>query len=66
VYIDTTNYPKTLASASMEVSVAQPQIGSPAPDFSVPSTAPSGTTSLAELRGKKVVLAFYIYDFTGG
>jgi len=49
-----------------EVDVSRPQIGSPAPDFSLPSTAPSGSTSLAELRGKKVILAFYVYDFTGG
>jgi peroxiredoxin len=50
----------------MEVSVSQAQVGAPAPEFSLPSTAPSGTTSLAELRGRKVVLAFYVYDFTGG
>lgn len=41
-------------------------VGQPAPDFDLESTAPSGRTSLASLRGHKVVLFFYVFDFTGG
>jgi len=42
---------------------AAPRVGDPAPDFSLPGT--SGTTySLAEQRGKPVVLAFYPGDDT--
>lgn len=36
--------------------------GQPAPDFALPSTGGS-TVTLAELRGKDVVLAFYCYDW---
>ena len=42
------------------------EIGQIAPDFTLPaSTGPSPLT-LSQLRGKIVVLAFYILDFTGG
>ena len=40
-------------------------VGDPAPDFTLPSTQ-HGDVSLANFRGKKVVLAFYPRDFTGG
>jgi peroxiredoxin len=38
------------------------EVGSPAPDFSGTST--QGTIRLSDLRGQKVVLAFYFADFT--
>lgn len=41
-----------------------PAVGSPAPDFTLPST--SGTdVSLSSLRGTKVLLAFFPLAFTG-
>lgn len=40
-------------------------VGSAAPDFLLPS-AKHGDVSLSGLRGKKVLLAFYPRDFTGG
>lgn len=39
-------------------------VGLPAPDFTLP--ADSGTVSLAQLRGKNVVLYFYPKDDTSG
>jgi peroxiredoxin len=42
------------------------QVGDPAPDFSLPVSMDK-KVSLSEFRGKKkVVLAFYPLDFTGG
>ena len=40
-----------------------PVIGSPAPDFTLPSTSGSDVT-LSRLRGKKVLLAFFPLAFT--
>ena len=40
------------------------RFGSPAPEFSLPSTA-GGTVTLGELKGRDVVLMFYCYDFGG-
>jgi len=48
-----------------ETEQAQPQVGSPAPDFSLPS-AEGGTVSLKDFKGKWVVLYFYPKDFTSG
>ncbi len=42
-----------------------PQVGQPAPEFTLPSTA-DGDLSLASLRGKKVAILFYVFDFTPG
>jgi peroxiredoxin len=43
-----------------------PQVGETAPDFTLPSTAERPIT-LSEYRGdKRVVLAFYVLDWTGG
>jgi len=44
--------------------MASVSVGDPAPDFTLPST--DGTTSLAEHRGKWVVLYFYPADDTPG
>ena len=44
-----------------------PDVGSPAPDFTLPGTSPStGDTefTLSEQRGRPVVLAFYPGDET--
>jgi peroxiredoxin len=38
------------------------RFGQPAPGFSLPSTR-GGDVSLADCRGKDVVLAFYCYDW---
>jgi len=42
-----------------------PQVGQPAPDFTLPS-AEGGAVSLKEYKGKWVVLYFYPKDFTSG
>ena len=41
-----------------------PAVGSPAPDFTLPSTSGSDVT-LSSLRGKNVLLAFFPLAFTG-
>jgi len=43
--------------------VALPAVGSPAPDFTLPSTAGQSVT-LSALRGKNVLLAFFPLAFT--
>lgn len=43
--------------------MALPAIGSPAPDFSLPSTA-GGEVALSSFRGKKVLIAFFPLAFT--
>ena len=42
-----------------------PQVGQPAPDFTLPS-AEGGLVSLKDYKGKWVVLYFYPKDFTSG
>ena len=48
--------------------MAGPNVGDPAPDFTVPGV--SGDVrreyTLSEFRGEKVVIAFYPGDFTPG
>jgi len=39
-------------------------VGQPAPDFSLAASVGQSPLSLADLRGKVVVLAFYVLDFT--
>ena len=39
-------------------------VGQPAPGFSLPASTGKSPLSLADLRGKIVVLAFYVLDFT--
>jgi thioredoxin-dependent peroxiredoxin len=43
----------------------QPQVGQPAPSFTLPS-AEGGSVSLKDYKGKWVVLYFYPKDFTSG
>jgi peroxiredoxin len=43
---------------------SRPAVGTPAPDFTLPSTAGSDLT-LSSLRGKNVLLAFFPLAFTG-
>jgi len=45
--------------------LSQPSVGDPAPAFSLESTD-GEVVSLADLKGKKVVLAFFPKAFTGG
>jgi len=45
--------------------MAQPETGSKAPDFSLP-TGDGGTVSLKGLKGKTVILYFYPKDLTSG
>jgi peroxiredoxin len=39
-------------------------VGQVAPDFSLPASVGLSPLSLSSLRGKIVVLAFYVLDFT--
>ena len=41
------------------------EIGQAAPDFTLPDQS-GNQVSLNGLRGKNVVLSFYVFDFTGG
>ncbi len=42
-----------------------PNVGAGAPDFSLPAHTDEDVR-LADLRGKKVVLLFYVFDFSPG
>ncbi|MFH7242406.1 MAG: peroxiredoxin [Spirulina sp.] len=44
----------------------QPPLGSPAPDFTLPTNSGDGDISLADFRNQWVVLYFYPRDFTSG
>jgi thioredoxin-dependent peroxiredoxin len=44
----------------------QPAIGSPAPEFRLPTNSGSGEIALSDYRGQWVVLYFYPKDFTSG
>ncbi len=39
-------------------------VGQAAPDFSLPASVGQSPLSLSSLRGKTIVLAFYVLDFT--
>lgn len=52
-----------MASTTLRAESGVPAVGSPAPDFTLPSTAGSGVT-LSSLRGKNVLLAFFPLAFT--
>lgn len=53
----------SVASAAVATGHALPAIGSPAPDFTLPSTADVDVT-LSALRGRYVLLAFFPLAFT--
>lgn len=40
------------------------EAGEVAPDFELPASLGKTPLTLRELRGQKVLLAFYLYDFT--
>lgn len=44
---------------------AEPEVGSVAPDFTLPAHTDTEVT-LSSLRGKKVALLFYVFDFSPG
>ena len=50
---------------SVEAAETQPDVGKPAPDFSL-TTGDGSQVSLKDYRGKWVVLYFYPKDFTSG
>lgn len=55
-----------LAALVVSLSVqAAPDVGDPAPDFTLPGSD-GKQYSLSELRGKHVVIAFFPKAFTGG
>ncbi len=58
----------TVNSSALALGGKQPEVGQPAPDFTLPSFASGGTKtiSLKDYRGKWVVLYFYPKDFTSG
>ena len=43
----------------------EPAVGAPAPDVTLPAHT-DREVHLADLRGKKVVLLFYVFDFSPG
>ena len=47
------------------VSAATVEVGQPAPDFRLPDET-GQIRSLADFKGKTLILAFYPKDFTGG
>lgn len=40
-------------------------VGEVAPEFELPATLGKSPLKLSDLRGRRVVLAFYVLDFTG-
>lgn len=42
----------------------RPGVGEPAPDFALPAHKGLSPLKLSALRGRTVVLAFYVLDFT--
>ena len=52
-----------MASPSVHAGKGLPAVGSPAPDFTLPSTADADVT-LSQLRGRNVLLAFFPLAFT--
>ena len=55
-----------LGSMGDDMIEAEVVVGQEAPDFSLPASTGTNPLALSSLRGKIVVLAFYILDFTGG
>ena len=44
---------------------SRPEVGAPAPDFTLPSHLDTDV-QLSALRGTKVAICFYPFDFSGG
>ncbi len=55
-----------IAAPALALGGKQPNINEPAPNFTLPTNTGSGEVSLADYRGKWVVLYFYPKDFTPG
>ncbi len=55
--------PFTKGNTSMRDTVIT--VGETAPDFELPASLGQSPLKLSSLRGQKVVLAFYVLDFTG-
>ncbi len=58
------NSPKHPRRSRMEQAVAT-DVGMPAPDFTLPAHTDE-QVRLAEQQGKKIVLLFYVFDFSPG
>ncbi|MCL6435518.1 MAG: peroxiredoxin [Leptolyngbyaceae cyanobacterium HOT.MB2.61] len=54
------------APAAHALGGPQPPLNQPAPEFTLPTNTGDGTISLADYRGKWVVVYFYPKDFTSG
>ena len=54
------------AAPAIALGGQQPRLNQPAPDFTLPTNTGTGEVSLADYRGKWVVLYFYPQDFTPG
>lgn len=54
------------ASPALAMGGEQIPLGSPAPDFTLPTNSGDGDVSLADFRDQWVVLYFYPKDFTSG
>lgn len=54
------------SSPALAMGGPQPPIGSPAPDFTLPTNSGDGDVSLADFRNQWVVVYFYPRDFTSG
>jgi len=56
----------SLANVAQALGGKLPAIDQPAPDFTLPTNTGEGKVSLADYRGKWLVLYFYPKDFTSG
>ena len=52
-------------SGAVSARAADVEVGQPAPDFQLPDET-GQVRSLADFKGKTLILAFYPKDFTGG
>lgn len=61
-------YLSGLLAPAPALALGGPQIpiGSPAPDFTLPTNSGDGDIALADFRGQWVILYFYPQDFTSG
>jgi peroxiredoxin len=54
--------PARVAEAILPATMTGLRFGQPAPGFALPATS-GGTVSLADFRGRDVVLIFYCFDW---